>query len=98
MESRFTTTDFFFSVKDWNQMIERLFVKKKIIMSLKQEIEKINGDFNNLADAKAGLDREKEDLNKQKDDLDKSYELLAQEKSKLQAQLNEQYKQKNVSC
>ena len=96
MESRFTTTDFFFSVKDWNQMIERLFVKKKIIMSLKHEIEKINGDFTNLADAKASLDKEKEDLDKQKEDLDKSYKLLAQEKSKLQAQLNEQYKQRNV--
>lgn len=96
MESRFSTTDFFFSVKNWNEIVEKLFVKKKVIMGLKKDIEKVNGDFSNLTDAKANLDKDRVELEQQRKDLDKSYELLAEEKSKLQKQLDEQYKKKGV--
>lgn len=90
MQTRYNGGDFFFSVSNLDQMLQSIFVKRSALNILRDEIEKINGEFTNLADAKAGLEREKEDLDIQKKGLDDSYSLLAAEKAKLQAELNAQ--------
>lgn len=90
MQSRYRMSSFFFSADGWNNMMENLFVKRNTISILKDEIEKVSGEFSSLADAKAGLDNQKKDLDGQKEDLDKSYDLLAAEKAKLQKELNTQ--------
>jgi len=90
MQSRYRMSSFFFSADGWNNMMENLFVKRNTISILKDEIEKVSGEFSSLADAKAGLDNQKKDLDGQKEDLDKSYDLLAAEKAKLQKELNAQ--------
>ncbi|MHC1716627.1 MAG: SpoIID/LytB domain-containing protein [Candidatus Dojkabacteria bacterium] len=90
MESRYRVSSFFLSTDWWDNMMENLFVKKNTISILKDEIEKVNGEFSNLTETKAGLDKQKEELDTQKKDLDKSYGLLAAEKAKLQKELNAQ--------
>ncbi|NMC09201.1 hypothetical protein GYA44_02635 [Candidatus Microgenomates bacterium] len=95
MQSRYRMSSFFFSADGWNNMMENLFVKRNTISILKDEIEKVSGEFSSLADAKAGLDNQKKDLDGQKEDLDKSYDLLAAEKAKLQKELNAQVASKS---
>ena len=92
VESRGSVINFFLS--DWDGLIRGFHVKKNTVSVLRREVEKINGEFSSLAEAKAALDKEREDLDKQKEDLDKSYALLADEKAKLQAELNKQNAQK----
>ncbi len=92
IESRGSIINFFLS--DWDSLIKGFYVKKNTVSVLRGEVEKINGEFTSLAEAKAALDKEREDLDKQKEDLDKSYALLAEEKTKLQAELAKQTSQK----
>lgn len=94
VQSRYSVSNFFLSLSDWNGMIEKLFVKKNTISILKDEIERVSGEFSSLAEAKANLDVQKVALDTQKSDLDSSYSLLAAEKSRLQKELNSQYTQK----
>ena len=96
MESRYNFSQFLISNGDWDDFVENIFVKKSAISFLKDEIEKINSEFTNLAESKAELDKEKEDLDKERKELDESYDLLAKEKSKLQGELNSQYASKNT--
>ncbi len=96
MKSRNNSANFFLSFADWNNIVENFFVKRNAITILKEEVEKISGEFIGLEEAKADLNKQKEDLDKQKSDLDTSYKLLAEEKSKLQKALGEQYSQKKV--
>ena len=81
---------------NWDDFVENIFVKKSVISFLKDEIEKINSEFTNLAESKSELDKEKEGLDKEKEDLDESYKLLATEKARLQSELNSQYASKNT--
>ena len=94
VESRGSVVNFFFS--DWNGLVKGFHVKRNTVSALRREVEKINGEFSSLAEAKAELDKEREDLDKQKEDLDKSYALLADERTKLQAELNKQHSQKRT--
>jgi SpoIID/LytB domain protein len=95
MQSQFRLSTFFLSSDNWSDMVKDFFVKANTISLLKNDMEKINGEFNNLSDSKTSLDQEKSDLDSQKQDLDKASDLLAQEKATLQAQLNDQYSSKN---
>jgi peptidoglycan hydrolase CwlO-like protein len=90
MQTRYNGGDFFFSVSNFDEMLQNIFIKRSALNILRDDIEKINGEFTNLADAKAGLEKEKTDLDEQKKSLDDSYTLLATEKAKLQAELNAQ--------
>ena len=90
MQTRYNGGDFFFSVSNFDEMLQNIFIKRSALNILRDDIEKINGEFTNLADAKAGLEKEKTDLDEQKKGLDDSYGLLAAEKAKLQAELNAQ--------
>lgn len=92
VESRGSVINFFLS--DWDGLIRGFHVKKNTVSVLRREVEKINGEFSSLAEAKAALDKEREDLDKQKEDLDKSYALLADERAKLRAELAKQHSQK----
>jgi len=90
MRSRYNEGQFLFSFSSLDQVLRSLFVKKSTITTLKEEIEKITGEFQSLVDIKASLEKEKEELDKQKKDLDDSYALIKQEKSRVQAELNKQ--------
>lgn len=94
VQSRYSVSNFFLSLSDWDSMIASLFVKKNTISILKEEIERVSGEFSSLAEAKANLDAQKVALDAQKSDLASSYDLLAAEKSRLQKELNSQYTQK----
>jgi len=96
IESRNRLPAFFLLGEGWNDILRGAFVKSSTISFLREKIEKINGDFSSLTDAKALLDKEKEDLDTQKKDLDASYTLLNEEKRKLQAELSKQNSQRGV--
>lgn len=95
MESRNRIPRFFLSSWNWDALVQNFYVRKNSVSLLKAEIEKINGEFSSLADAKSLLDKEKESLDSQKKDLDDSMTILNQEKAKLQAELNKQIVQKS---
>ena len=95
MESRYGFSHFLISNGNWDAFVENIFVKKNVISFLKDEIEKINSEFTNLAESKAELAKEKEDLDTEREELDESYQLLADEKAKLQRELNSKYATKN---
>lgn len=90
MQSRYDGGQFIFSASNFDRMLKNIFVKSSTISLLRDDIEHINGEFTNLADMKAGLEKEKVELDEQKKDLDDSYSLLAAEKAKLQKELNSQ--------
>ena len=90
MRSRYSEGQFLFSFSSLDQVIRSLFIKKNTITTLKEEIEKITGEFQSLVDIKASLEKEKEELDKQKKDLADSYALIKQEKSRVQTELNKQ--------
>lgn len=95
MQSQFRLSTFFLSSQNWDQMVKDFFVKKSAITILKNDVEKINNEYDNLTDTKTTLEQEKATLDAQKKDMDDSYTLLAQEKANLQAQLNQQYSTKS---
>lgn len=95
IESRNRIYKFFLSSWNWDELVQNFYIRKSAVSNLKIEIEKINGEFSSLADAKANLDKEKESLDSQKKELDDSMTILNQEKAKLQAQLNQQNAQKS---
>lgn len=96
IETRNRIPVFFFVGDGWDNMLRGFYIKSSTVSFLREEIEKINGDFSSLADAKSLLDKEKEDLENQKKDLDSSAKLLDEEKAKLQAELSKQNSQKGV--
>ncbi len=96
MKSRYSGEQLIFSFSTLDKMLQNLFVKKNAISILREDIEKINGEYSNLLEVKVALEEEKEDLDAQKKDLDDSYKLLAAEKSKIQAELNAQIATKNT--
>jgi hypothetical protein len=96
MKSRYSGEQLIFSFSTLDKMLQNLFVKKNAISILREDIEKINGEYSNLLEVKVALEEEKEDLDAQKKDLDDSYKLLAAEKSKIQAELNAQIATKNM--
>lgn len=96
IQSRNRLPAFFLLGEGWNDILRGAFVKSSTISFLKEKIEKINGDFSSLSDAKALLDKEKEDLDAQKKDLDASYALLNEERRKLQAELSRQHSERGV--
>ncbi len=91
IQSRFRISTFFLSDQKWDEMVKDFFVKKSAIGLLKDEVEQINGEFSSLTESKVQLESQKIDLEEEKQGLADSYDLLAQEKSKLQAELNSQY-------
>lgn len=90
IQSRYRMSQFFLSRDSWDNFVEGLFVKKRAITVLKDEVEKINGEFISLAESRETLEKQKTELEEQKEDLNKSYALLAAEKAKLQKELNAQ--------
>lgn len=84
-----------FLLSDWSNVIKSFYAKKNAVSILKDQVEKISGEFSNLTDMKMLLDKEKEELGAQKIELDSSLTLLAAEKVKLQAELSKQYSQKS---
>jgi len=90
IQSRYRMSQFFLSRDSWDGFVEGLFVKKRAITVLRDEVEKINGEFISLAESREALEKQKTELEEQKGDLDKSYALLAAEKAKLQKELNAQ--------
>ncbi len=83
METRQNSAQMFFSFGNLDNLLQNLFVKKNAISILREDIEKINGEFTSLSQIK-------EDLDKQKKDLDDSYALVQAEKVKLQKELSAQ--------
>ncbi len=94
MKSRYNDGQFLFSFSNLDQFLQTLFVKKSAINILKEDIEKITGEFVNLVELKKSLEDEKEELDNQKKDLDKSYALIQAEKSRVQSELNAQIAEK----
>ncbi len=90
MKSRYNQGQLFFSFSNFDEMLQTIFVKKSAIDILKNDIEKITGEFANLVELKESLENEKKELDEQKQDLDKSYQLVLAEKRKVQAELNKQ--------
>lgn len=90
MKSRYNEGQLFFSFSNLDEMLQTIFVKKNAIDILKDDIQKITGEFVNLVELKESLEKEKQDLDTQKQDLDKSYQLVLAEKKKVQAELNAQ--------
>lgn len=90
MESRHDSGQFLFSFSNLENLLQNLFVKKTAISILREDIEKINGEFTSLSSMKADLEQQKLDLDTQKKDLDDSYALVLAEKNKLQKELNAQ--------
>jgi len=96
VESRFGFYNFLFSGKGLDGFFESLYIKKSAISILTDDIEEISGEFSNLAEARSNLENEKEDLDAEKKVLDDSYDLLAAEQSKLQAELDAEYIARNA--
>ncbi|MDD4382173.1 MAG: SpoIID/LytB domain-containing protein, partial [Candidatus Dojkabacteria bacterium] len=96
IQSRNKVSSFFLTRSGWENFVEGLFVRTRTISMLKDEVEKINGEFVTLAESKENLESQKAELETQKSDLDKSYKLLADEKAKLQKELNAQYSTKGA--
>ncbi len=94
MKSRYNEGQFFFSHSNLSQFLQTLFVKKSAINILKEDIEKITGEFANLIELKSLLEKEKEDLDIQKKDLDASFALVQAEKNRVQGELNAQIAEK----
>ncbi len=90
MQSRHDSGQLIFSFSNLENLLQNLFVKKTAISILRQDIEKINGEFTSLSQMKADLEQQKVDLDTQKKDLDDSYALVLAEKNKLQKELNAQ--------
>ncbi len=90
MESRHDSGQLLFSFSNLENLLQNLFVKKTAISILREDIEKINGEFTSLSTMKADLEQQKLDLDSQKKDLDDSYALVLAEKNKLQKELNAQ--------
>ena len=98
MQSRYSGGQLLFSFTNLDHMLQNLFVKKSAISILKEDIEKITGEFESLIDLKQALEDEKAELDAQKKDLDASYKLVLAEKNKIQAELNAQIAtKKNVT-
>lgn len=96
MKSRYSGEQLIFSFSTLDKMLQNLFVKKSAIVILREDIEKISGEYSNLLEVKVALEEEKKELDEQKKDLDDSYSLLISEKSKIQAELNKQIATKNT--
>ena len=96
MKSRYSGGQLLLSFSTLDEMLQNLFVKKTAISILREDIEKINGEYSNLLEVKVALEQEKKDLDEQKKDLDDSYALLEAEKGKIQAELNKQIATKNT--
>lgn len=94
VETRNKMANFIFA--DWKGFMQNFYIRKGAVTVLKEQIEKINGEFSSLADARSKSEKEKEELDKQKKDLDDSQKLLAEEKAKLQAELSRQNAKKNA--
>ncbi|MFA5634122.1 MAG: SpoIID/LytB domain-containing protein [Candidatus Dojkabacteria bacterium] len=90
IQSRYKLVNFFLNGVNWSTIVESMYIKKGTISVLKKEVEKIGGEFSSLAESKAELDREKKALDRQKEGLDEAYKLLAEEKAKVQAELNKE--------
>lgn len=90
MKSRYNQGQLFLSFSNFDQLLQTIFVKKSAIDILKEDIEKITGEFVNLIQLKESLENEKKELDSQKQDLDKSYQLVLAEKKKIQSELNAQ--------
>lgn len=90
IRSRYRMATFFLSGNDWDTLVKEFFLKQNSISTLKNEVEAINGEFSSLAESRAELETQKATLDAQKKDMDDSYALLAAEKAKLQAELNNQ--------
>lgn len=88
METRQNSAQIFFSFSNLDNLLQNLFVKKNAIAILREDIEKIHGEFTSLSQIK-------EDLDKQKKDLDDSYALVQAEKQKLQKELSAQLASKS---
>lgn len=93
VETRNRVSAFFFA--DWENLVRKFYIRKNTVTVLKDQIEKVSGEFGSLADAKTLLDKEKEELDAQSKDLDASFTLLTQERAKLQTELSKQYSQKS---
>lgn len=96
IETRNRIPSFFFVGEGWSDILRGFYIKSSTISFLREEIEKISGDFSSLADAKNLLSEEKDDLDNQKKDLDSSVKLLNDERAKLQAELSKQNAEKGV--
>jgi len=90
MQTRHDSGQLLFSFSNLDKLLQNLFVKKSAISILREDIEKINGEFTSLSQMKEELEQEKIDLDTQKKDLDDSYNLVVAEKTKLQKELNTQ--------
>lgn len=88
METRQNSAQIFFSFSNLDNLLQNLFVKKNAIAILREDIEKIHGEFTSLSQIK-------EDLDKQNKDLDDSYALVQAEKQKLQKELSAQLASKS---
>lgn len=95
VQSRYRLSTFFLSGDSWDTLVKDFFIKKSTISMLKDDVEKINGEFSSLAESKAELESQKAALDAQKKDMDDSYALLAAEKARLQSELNSQYRSKS---
>jgi len=90
IQSRYKVANFFLNKENWKNLVESMYVRITTVSMLKEEAQKIGGEFSTLAERKAELDLEKEDLDKQKAGLDEAHDLLAAEKSRLQTELSKQ--------
>ncbi len=93
VETRNKMANFIFA--DWKGFMQNFYIRKGAVTVLKEQVEKINGEFSSLADARSKSEKEKEELDQQKKDLADSQKLLAEEKAKLQAELDKRYSQKS---
>lgn len=90
MKSRYNEGQLLFSFSNLDRMLQTLFVKKNAISILKEDIEKITGEFESLIELKKSIEDQKAQLDAQKKDLDESYKLILAEKNKIQGELNAQ--------
>lgn len=90
MKSRYSGEQLIFSFSTLDKMLQNLFVKKSAIVILREDIEKISGEYSNLLEIKEALEEEKKELDEQKKDLDDSYALILAEKKRVQKELNAQ--------
>lgn len=90
MKSRHDNAQLLFSFSNLENLLQNLFIKKTAISILREDIEKISGEFTSLSEMKEGLEQEKLDLDTQKKEIDESYSLVVAERNKLQGELNKQ--------
>ncbi len=96
MKSRYSSSHLFFSLSNLNQVLQSMFVRRTAISILREDIEEVNGQYMTLLDVRSSLEEEKLKLDTQKKDLDASYDLLAKEKQRVQAELNVQLTTKSM--